>query len=264
MVKTEQDHRREIVAVGRLVYRRGWVAANDGNISVRLGPGRILCTPTGVSKGSMQPEDLIICDDCGNKVEGRKERTSEIAMHMTIYQMRPDIHSVVHTHAPFSTGFAVAGRPLTSAILPEIVVGLGCVPLADYGLPGTPALSEALRPHIPKYDAVLMQNHGVVCYGSDLQNARFKMEMVEHFARIALVAHILGGPQLLPREAVGALFEARRRYGVHSLSEPEPGFPLVAEDSRQSERKGASRAELREMVEELMEEILRDRVGMRR
>src|SRR5215211_4988967 len=117
------DLRRQIVGIGRLAYQKGWVASNDGNISFRLGPDRILATPTGVSKGMMEPEDLIICDMDGTKVEGARERTSEILMHTTIYQMRPDVQAVVHAHPPVATGFAVAGRPLNLALLPEVVIG---------------------------------------------------------------------------------------------------------------------------------------------
>ena len=227
----EKDPRRQIVELGRLAYQKGWVAANDGNISVRLGADRILATPTGVSKGMMDPEDLIICDLDGNKVEGDRERTSEILMHTTIYQMRSDVRAVVHAHPPVATGFAVAGRPLNLAFLPEVIIGLGCIPLADYGLPGTPELSEALKPFIPTYDALLMANHGAVCYADDLMKAFFRMETVEHFARITLVAELLGGPRVLPRVEVEKLLDSRSRYGVQTRKGMEPGCPLTAEDS---------------------------------
>ena len=128
---------------------------------------------------------LIIVDMQGNKISGRAERTSEIAMHTTIYGMRPDIKAVVHAHPPVATGFAAAGRALNLALLPEVVIGLGCVPLADYGLPGTPALTEPMLPLIPKYDALLMANHGAVCYGEDVFKAYFRMETMEHFQKPA-------------------------------------------------------------------------------
>lgn len=232
--------RQQIVEVGRLTYQKGWVAANDGNISVRLGDDRILATPTGVSKGMMKPEDLILCDLDGSKVEGQRERTTEMAMHTTIYRMRPDIRAVVHAHPPVATGFAVAGRALNLALLPEVVLLLGCIPLAPYGLPGTPALTDGMLPYIPKYDALLLANHGAVCYGDDLYRAYFRMETVEHFARITLVAELLGGPQLLPREEVDKLFAARERYGIRAPSVPEPGYPLVAEDLQAEPKRGAA------------------------
>jgi L-fuculose-phosphate aldolase len=230
MAMTEEQMRQEMVAIGKLVYQKDWIAANDGNISVRLDDGRILCTPTNVSKGMMAESDLIICDCDGNKLEGRLERTSELAMHMTIYRLRPDVKAVLHAHPPVATGFAVAGRALDLALLPEVVIGLGSVPLAKYGLPGTPELTAGMLDLIPKYDAILMANHGCVAYGLSLQQAFFRMEVVEHYARITLVAELLGGPQVLPRAEVCKLFESRRRYGVQSHSAMEPGSPLVAED----------------------------------
>lgn len=234
---TEDQLRHELVAIGKLVYQKGWIAANDGNISVRLDDGRILCTPTNVSKGMMEPDDLIVCDCHGNKLEGRRERTSEILMHLTIYGMRPDIHAVLHAHPPVATGFAVAGRALDLALLPEVVIGLGSVPLAKYGLPGTPELTAGMLDLIPKYDAILMANHGCVAYGSDCRQAFFRMDMVEHYARITLVAELLGGPNVLPREEVSKLFAARGRYGVESRAGMEPGSPLVAEDLAASEKR---------------------------
>lgn len=229
MPKTEEQHRQDILDVGKLIYQKGWVAANDGNISVRLGD-RILCTCTGVSKGMMTPADIIVCDLAGNRIDGMRERTSEIAMHMTIYQMRSDVCAIVHAHPPVATGFAVAGRPLTQALLPEVIVSLGCVPLAEYGLPGTPALTQGMLPYIPNYDAILLGNHGLVCYGEDVYKAFFKMETVEHFARIALVAELLGGARVLNRHEVQELFQARERYGVKSRNSMEPGRPVTSED----------------------------------
>lgn len=254
MQKSEQELRQEIVEIGKLIYQKGWVAANDGNISVRLDENRILCTPTKTSKGMMTPDDMIIVDMEGNKIAGHRERTSEIAMHLTIYSQRPDIQSVVHAHPPVATGFAAAGRALDQAMLPEVVVLLGSVPLASYGLPGTPALTEDMLPYIPKYDALLMENHGVVCYATTIRDAFFKMEMVEHFARIALVAELLGGPKVLPRTEVRKLFDARERYGVVTNATMEPGSPKVAEDvnGERSERLNITRDELVSIIDEAL------------
>ena len=253
MVKSEKELRQDIVDVGKLVFQKGWVAANDGNISIRLDDRKVLCTCTGISKGMMTVDDLIVCDLEGNKIEGSRERTSEIAMHLTIYQMRPDIFSVVHAHPPVATGFAVAGRPLNLALLPEVIIGLGWVPLAEYGLPGTPALTEGMLRYIPKYDAILMGNHGSVCYGEDVYKAFFKMETVEHFARIALVAELLGGPKVLPKDEVDKLFDSRTRYGVKSHTSMEPGCPLVAEDVEPAaERFPVTRQELIALVDEAL------------
>lgn len=230
MSKTEQDHRADLLRVCRLIYDKGWVAMNDGNVSIRLDADRILCTPTAVSKGFVELEDLIVCGSDGKKVAGEREGTSEIAMHLTIYALRPDVKAVVHAHPPTATGFASAGRALDKAMLPEVVIQLGAVPLALYGLPGTSALSDGMLPYIPNFDAMLLENHGCTAYGSDVWQAFFRMEMVEHFARITLVAEMLGGAQALPRAEVEKLFAARARYNVSSKAEMQPGLPLVAED----------------------------------
>ena len=237
MPKSERELRQDIVEIGRLVYQKGWVAANDGNITIRLDDNRILATPTGISKGMMQPDDLIIVDKCGIKIDGPRECTSEILMHCTIYEMRPDVNSVLHAHPPVATGFATAGRPLDRALLPEVIIGLGFVPLAAYGLPGTPALTEPMLPYIPKYDAIMMGNHGAVCYGADVYKAFFNMETVEHFARIALVAELLGGANVLPKMEVDKLLNSRTRYGVKTRPGAAPDCPVVAEDLSQNGQK---------------------------
>ncbi|MDQ2841227.1 MAG: class II aldolase/adducin family protein [Acidobacteriota bacterium] len=230
MSKTEGEHREDLLRVCHLIYEKGWVAMNDGNVSIRLSEDRILCTPTAISKGFLKPEDVIVCDKAGAKIEGCRAGTSEIAMHLTIYSLRPDVRSVVHAHPPTATGFASAGRALDKAMLPEVVIQLGAVPLARYGLPGTPALSDGMLPYIPQYDAILLENHGCTTYGSDVWEAFFRMEMVEHFARITFVAEMLGGAQALPRDEVEKLFAARARYNVNSKAGMHPGMPLVAED----------------------------------
>lgn len=227
---SERQYREDIIRVCRLVYEKGWVAMNDGNVSIRLDEKRILCTPTAISKGFVNADDLIICDNGGGKLEGTRERTSEIAMHTTIYGLRPDVKAVVHAHPPVATGFATAGRALDKALLPEVVIQLGAVPLASYGLPGTPALTDGMIPLIPNYDALLLQNHGCTAYGKDVWDAFFKMEMVEHFARITLVGELLGGAKPLPRVEVKKLFDARARYNVSSHAPMSPGLPIVAED----------------------------------
>ena len=230
MSKCEQELREDLIRVCRQIYDKGWVAMNDGNVSIRMSESHILCTPTAVSKGVVSEQDLIICDLDGRKMSGERAATSEIAMHIAVYNIRPDVSSVVHAHPPVATGFASAGRALDKALLPEVVIQLGAVPLAAYGLPGTPALSDGMLPYIPNYDALLLENHGCTTWGKDVWEAFFRMEMVEHFARITFVAEMMGGAKALPREEVIKLFEARARYNVSSKARMEPGMPLVAED----------------------------------
>jgi L-fuculose-phosphate aldolase len=174
-------------------------------------------------------------------------------MHLTIYRLRPDIRGIVHAHPPVATGFATAGRALNLGLLPEIVIRLGSVPLCDYGLPGTPALTEGMLPYIPKYEALLMANHGVVSYGTDVFDAYFKMETVEHFARIALVAELLGGPKVLPRAEIQKLFDSRKRYCVDSNNGFDQGAPLAAEDIPEpSEKIEITREQLLAVIDEAL------------
>jgi L-fuculose-phosphate aldolase len=206
--------RREICEAGRRIYQRAFVAANDGNISARLSEDRILCTPTGVSKGFISEEMLAICDLDGTQVSGPMKISSEIRMHLEAYKLRSDIAAVVHAHPPTATGFAVAGLDLTECVLPEVIVLLGGIPLAPYGTPGGPDIFEPMRELVGRYDAVLMANHGAVTLGKHVMDAHFKMETVEHFARIALVARQLGATNTLGEGHVQELLDLRTRFGI--------------------------------------------------
>ena len=214
-MKTEQQHRDEIVRFGKMLHQTGLVAATDGNLSVRLESGNVLCTPTLMSKGLMEPQDLVIVDPSGNKVNGSRGVSSEIAMHLLIYRLRPDVGAVVHAHPPTATGYAAAGIALDRALCSEIIVTLGSVPLANYETPGTQELAEALSPLLAEHDAILMANHGVVTCGADLLTAYMNMETVEHFAKIALVTHLLGKQQPLSDQHVDKLREMRVKYRNH-------------------------------------------------
>ena len=209
---TERQHRQEIVRYGRMLHDRCFVAAMDGNLSVRLKKDRILVTPTCLSKGNMQATDMVIVNLEGQRVSGRRNVTSEIGMHLLIYRLRPDVNAIVHAHPPTATGFAAAGMALTEPLVCEVVMGLGCIPLARYGTPGTSELAQSLEPYVTDYDAILMSNHGVVTYGDTLEHAYMKMETVEHFAQIALVTHLLGRQQPLKDVEVEKLLLARSKY----------------------------------------------------
>jgi L-fuculose-phosphate aldolase len=211
-MNTEQQHRQEIVRFGRLLHQTGLVAATDGNLSVRLDNGNILCTPTLMSKGLIEADDLVTVDGNGCRLNGSRDVSSEIAMHVLIYHKRRDVGAVVHAHPPTATGFAAAGLALDRALCAELIVTLGSVPLASYETPGTPELAEALAPLVADHDAILMANHGVVTYGVDLLTAYMNMETVEHFAKIALVTHLLGTQQPLSDQHVDKLREIRTKY----------------------------------------------------
>jgi L-fuculose-phosphate aldolase len=211
-MKTEQQHREEIIRFGKLLHQTGLVAATDGNLSVRLENGNILCTPTLMSKGLLEPQDLVIVDPQGKKISGARGVSSEVNMHVVIYRNRRDVGAVVHAHPPTATGYAAAGLALDRALCSEIIVTLGSVPLANYETPGTPELAEALAPLVADHDAILMANHGVVTCGPDLISAYMNMETVEHFAKIALVTHLLGKQQPLSDQHVDKLREMRTKY----------------------------------------------------
>ncbi len=229
---TDHKFRREIVRFGAMLHGLGFIAATDGNLSVRLDDERILVTPTGMSKGMMTPSDLVIVDMEGRKIKGRREVTSEIGMHLLIYRMRRDVNGIVHAHPRTATGFAAAGMALNQPLVCEVVIGLGLIPLAPYGTPGTPELAKTLEPLIPQYDAILMANHGVVTYGSDLHSAYMKMETVEHFAQIALVTHVLGQQKPLACEDLEKLIAARSRYlGVNSAAPMPVHYPETPDET---------------------------------
>lgn len=248
-LKTEEEHRRDICAAGRWIYGHDYVASTDGNISLRLDPRRILASPTGISKGMMTPEDMVITDLEGRKLSGHRNPSSELAMHLLIYRRRPDVNAVCHAHPPVATGYAAAGIPLNRAILCELVLALGSVPVAPYGTPGTAELTDALEPLVQSYDAILLANHGVVTYGHDLLTAFFRMETTEHFARVALVTELLGKQVLLSSGDVKKLLAARTRYGTQTVSSVGPGAPVTS-DGEEGDRVTLTQRELETLVEE--------------
>lgn len=259
----EQAVRQAIVEIGRRLYARGYIAAADGNISVRLPDGRrFMATPTGICKGYLTPEMLVIMDAQGKKLQGQLDPSSELAMHMAIYQRRPDINAVVHAHPPCGTGFAAAGIALTKPLISEVVLSLGCIPLAEYGTPTTMELAQAIIPYIPHYDALLLANHGALTYGPDLENAYFKMETLEHFARISLVARLLGEEKPLPPEAVEKLFRIRQQAGLLSPTPalcqvPGPASAMPRPQATADEKITLTRQQLVELIAETVESLLR-------
>lgn len=212
----ESQLRQDIVEVGRRLWTRGFVASNDGNISVRLDASRLLMTPASVSKGFMTPDMMVVTDLNGALLEGAPGRkpSSETMMHLVVYRHRPDVHAVVHSHPPLATGFAVAGIPLNRAVLAEVVTTLGAIPIAEYGTPSTIELADAVEPYVKAHDGLLLANHGALALGKDVFAAYYKMETIEHFAKISLVARMLGREHVLSTEEVGRLQALRGTYGI--------------------------------------------------
>ena len=221
--RLEEQLRADIVEAGRRMDARGYVASNDGNISTRLDKDRLLTTPKSVPKGYMTPDMMVIVDFEGKKLAGDRDPSSELPMHLEIYRNRPDVNAVVHAHPPTATGFATAGVPLTRAVLAEVVTTLGSIPIAEYGTPSTAELPAAVRKYIKAHDGMLLANHGAVTCGRDVMSAYYKMETIEHFAKISLVARLLGREHLISRDEVERLQGLRGYYGI-----PAPA-PLCAD-----------------------------------
>lgn len=212
----EYEIKKQICEIGKRIYDRGMVAANDGNISVKISDNEFLCTPTGVSKGFMTPDYICKVDKEGKVIEanGSFKPSSEIKMHMRVYKERPDVRSVVHAHPIYATSFAIAGIPLTQPIMPEAVIALGCVPIAEYGTPSTNEIPDAVEKYLQHFDAVLLANHGALSYSDSLLNAYHKMESVEFYAQLLFNSKQLGGPKELNEEQVQRLYEIRRQFGL--------------------------------------------------
>jgi len=258
--KLEQDSRREICKVGRWMYKRGFVVASEGNVSVRIASDRVLVTPSGACKGRIAPADLLVTDLRGDVICGLGRPSSEMQMHLLYYRSRPDVRAICHAHPPTATGFAASGRALDEAVLPEVIVCLGKIPLAPYGTPGTWELCAGLEPLVSFHDAILLENHGVVTCGENLATAYSRLEMVEHFARVTLVAELLGGPNVLPRHEVAKLFDSRERYGVKSHARMEPRRPVVAEDVAEDVEATREKPQItREDLIAIIDEALRSR-----
>ncbi len=204
----------ELLDICHRLHRSGMVAANDGNVSVVCDDGDILTSVTNVSKGAMTAKDVVKVNRQGVPLEDGKKPSSELPMHLAIYRDRPDVRAVVHAHPPYATGFAAAGLALDKCVLPEIVMTLGSIPLAEYGTPSTEEVPEAVSRWIGRADAVLLANHGAVTVGSTLSEAWYRMERIEHYAKICFIARQLGGERVLTPEEVEKIYRLREEAGV--------------------------------------------------
>ncbi len=208
--------REQICDVCHKMWLLGWVAANDGNVSVKLEDGTFLVTPTGMSKSFITPDKLVLIDKAANILDGLPgyRPSSEIKMHLRCYEEREDVKSVLHAHPPVATGYAVANKALDEYSMIETVIALGSIPVSHYGTPSTYEVPDAIAPYLGEHDAVLLQNHGALTVGADLITAYYRMETLELFAKISLNAHLLGGAQEISRENIERLIGMREGYGV--------------------------------------------------
>ena len=218
------DIREAICDVCHKMWQLGWVAANDGNVSVKLPDGNFLCTPTGISKSFITPEKLVIVNDRLEVVEGAPgyKPSSEMKMHMRCYRERPDVGAVVHAHPPTATGYAVAGKSMDEYSMIETVIAIGSIPLTPYGTPSTDEVPEAITPYLPDHDVMLLQNHGALTVGADLITAYYRMETLELYAKISLTAHLLGGAQEIEKPQIDKLLYLRENY--YKVSGRHPGY----------------------------------------
>lgn len=223
----EWELKQQICDIGRRIYEQGFVAANDGNISVRIGENRFLCTPTMVSKGFLKPEDIAVVDGQGKQLSGQKPRTSEILLHLEIYHELPEINAVVHAHPPHATAFAVAGIDVPSCVLPEVEIFIGQVPIAQYETPGGKNFAETILPHLRnRANTILLANHGAVACDATLEHAYFHLETVDMYCKILLLAKQVGNIQQLPQQKVVELMDFKKRIGI-----PDPRLECMEEKS---------------------------------
>lgn len=220
----DNEIKEQICDVCHKMWQLGWVAANDGNVSVKLSDGTFFATPTGISKGFITPEKLVRINAKGEMVEpnGDYHPSSEMKMHMCCYEQRDDVGAVVHAHPPTATGYAVAGKSLDEYSMIETVIAIGSIPLTPYGTPSTMEVPEAITPFLKDHDVMLMQNHGALAVGVDLITAYYRMETLELFAKISLTAHLLGGAKEIPRKQIDHLLELRTSY--YKVTGRHPGY----------------------------------------
>lgn len=228
MYKSDYEIKKEMCEIGRRIYNDGFVAANDGNFSVKINENTFYVTPTGVSKGFMTPEMICKVDGEGNLKEsnGQWKPSSEFKMHLKVYKERPDVNAVVHAHPPIATSFAIAGVSLDKLIMPEAIIFLGAVPIAQYGTPSTMEIPESLTPYLQEYDAILLANHGALTFGCDLNTAFFRMESTEFYAKLLMYSRIIGGEKEIPCGEVKKLIDLRKQFGVpgkHPMEKLCPG-----------------------------------------
>src|SRR5438067_3511809 len=223
---SEWKLKEQMCDIGRRIWLKGFCAGNEGNHSYRLGDDRILCTPSLISKGNLKPDDLCVVDMTGKQVSGRKKRTSEILLHLAVYKNRADVKAVIHSHPPHATAFAVADVELPTCIHPEAEVFLGPVKTAKYVTPGDTRLGESIEPFLKDSNTILLGNHGVVCYGPDLEDAYYKLEIVDAYARILLLTKQLGSVRPLASDEMKELLALKARFG---MADPRVGDNVAPE-----------------------------------
>jgi L-fuculose-phosphate aldolase len=227
----EHKLKEQICEIGRRLYAKGFAAANDGNITIRLNEREILCTPTLVSKGFMKPEDVCKVDYEGKQLAGTKRRTSEVLLHLAVYKQRPDVHAVVHCHPPHATAFAVAHEPIPKCVLPEVEVFLGEVPMAVYETPGNQKFAETIVPYLKDCNTIILANHGTVSFGPNVEAAYFNTEIIDAYCKILILARQLGRVNYFDEQKTKELLEFKKRLGYDDVRFHKEGCSLCGDSS---------------------------------
>lgn len=206
--------KQEICEIGHKLYAKGFAAANDGNISYRVGENEVLCSPTQMSKGSLKPDDICKVDLNGKQLAGRRKRTSEVLLHLEIYKLDPNVKAVVHCHPPHATAFAVAGEPIPTCVLPEVEVFLGPIPTTTYETPGGSAFAETIKPHVKNSRVAVLRNHGTVSWGDTLEHAYWWTEILDAYCRILMLAKQIGRVDRISVPKVEELLDLKEKFGM--------------------------------------------------
>lgn len=224
--------KQDICEIGRRIYDKGFAAANDGNITVRISDNEVLCTPTMHSKGFLKPEDISTIDMTGKQIAGNKKRSSEALLHLEIYRQRPEIKSVVHCHPPHATAFAVAREPIPQCVLPEVEVFLGDVPITRYETPGGQAFADTIIPFVSKCNVMILANHGTVSFGEDVERAYWWTEILDAYCRILMLSRQLGRVNYLDQQKSQELLELKDKWGFSDprLTEEYKNCDICAND----------------------------------
>lgn len=252
------EAKKIICEIGKRMYDRGYVAANDGNISVKCGPTTIWCTPTGVSKGFMTPDMLVKIDLEGNIISGKNKPSSEVKMHLRVYKENPEVKAVVHAHPLVATSFAIAGIQLDKAVLPEAVVLLGTVPVTKYATPGSEDVPNSVAPYCKDYNAVLLANHGALTWGSDAIEAYHRMESLEHYAQILMyTGNIINKSNELNCNQVEELIKIREQLGIKAGGMPPCKLPEESQESKndKADRELAIESIISKVTEQVMKNL---------
>ncbi len=222
--------KQEICEIGDRIYKKGFAAANDGNISYRVSENEVVCTPTGISKGFMKPDDLCMVDMDGNQTSGRLKATSEIKLHLAIMKERPELKSVVHCHPPHATAFGIAREPIPQCVLPEVEIFLGDVPVAKYDIPGSQDFANTILPFVKKSNVIILANHGTVSYGETVEKAYWATEILDAYCRMLILARSLGKVNYFSESEAQGLLDLKTQWGFEDPRAEMKNCELCAND----------------------------------